>query len=138
MRFIRRHLGAWTFAWLSCQVAALTALLPVECYAAYQNLAVKTPDCLETTSEDACPMRGVDGDACPMHDGSNQADADEQCAMRGIHNGPAVALAALLSIPGVLLAETSAVVEQSASLVTPQAVRLSGAPIALDPPPPRS
>ena len=135
---MRRHLGAWTFAWLLCQVAALTALLPAECYAAYRNLAVTTADCLEATPDDACPMRSVDGEVCPMHDGSNHSDATEQCAMRGIHNGPVLALAAVFSIPGVLLSKSSASVDERSSLLTPQLACLTGAPLSLDTPPPRS
>jgi hypothetical protein len=136
MELIRRHLGVWTFAWLSCQLAALSALVPGVCCAAHQ-VDVAT-ECHETTPADACPMRGIDGQACPMHDGSHAPDASEECAMRATCTTPAVALASLFSVPGMLFTQSTAVVDTRVSLLTEATDRLPAAPAALETPPPRS
>jgi hypothetical protein len=137
MSLIRRHLGVWTFAWLSCQVAALSALVPGVCCVAHQELAATT-ECHETTPADACPMRGVDGQACPMHDGSSTPDASEQCAMRATCSIPAMAVASLFSVPGVLFTQSTASIDPHVSLMTEAADHLPAAAAALDTPPPRS
>lgn len=136
MRLIRRHLGVWTFAWLSCQIAALSAIVPGVCCAAHQ--AAGAAECHETTPEDACPMRGVDGQACPMHDGSHTPDASEQCAMRATCSMPAMALASVFSVPGVLFTQSTASIDTHVSLLTDATDRLPTAPAALETPPPRS
>jgi hypothetical protein len=131
MRPFRRHLGAWTFAWLLCQLASLSATIPAG------QLATETVECLGTV-DDACPMQDVEGEACPMHNGSDHPDASEQCAMRGLSHAPAIALAALFSIPAVLLAESSVRPDTQAATLRADGVQFASEPVPVDSPPPRS
>ena len=133
MGLIRRHLGVWAFAWLSCQLASLSIAAPL-----WQSIAAETAECLGTTAADACPMRDEGGQACPMHDGTNSPDASEQCAMRALSHGPAIALATIFSIPAVLLSETGISVDAESAMLTPFVAHLHGAPVPVDSPPPRS
>ena len=123
MGLIRRNLGAWAFVWLSCQLAALSIAAPL-----WQSIAAETADCLGTTA----------ADACPMHDGTNSPDASEQCAMRALSHGPAIALATMFSIPAVLLSETGISVDAQSAMLTPFVAHLHGTPVKVDSPPPRS
>lgn len=132
MGFIRRHLGVWALAWLSCQVASLSLVAPV------WQVVSQTAECLGTKADDACPMRDADGQACPMHDGSNQPDAKEQCAMRGLSHDPAIALAAFFSIPAVLIAESSISPDTQTAMLRTDLVHFTGAAVSVESPPPRS
>jgi hypothetical protein len=134
----------WAFAWLSCQVASLSALLPAECCMAHHTLAESTEPCHESTPAESCPMRAVDGQACPMHtgaahhDAAAQQNAEEQCAMRGTCNGPAVALAGLFAIPGVLVSQSQVRIDATSSMLTLMPLRFASTLSPLDTPPPRS
>ena len=133
MGLIRRHLGVWAFAWLSCQLASLSFAAPI-----WPSVASDTAECLGTSAADACPMRDETGQACPMHDGTNNPDASDQCAMRALSHGPAVVLATIFSIPAVLLSESGTSTDSQSAMLTPVAAHLHGTPVSVDSPPPRS
>ena len=133
MGLIRRHLGVWAFAWLSCQVASLSMAAPL-----WQAIASDTAECLGTSAADACPMQDETGQACPMHDGTNNPDASERCAMRALSHGPAIALATIFSIPAVLLSEAGISADTQSAMLTPVVAHLHGTPVRVDSPPPRS
>jgi hypothetical protein len=104
MRLLRRHLRPWVAAWLAFQLASLSAFVPRDCCAAHRRATSSKHSCHQNTAATHCPMRAAAGAACPMHQGRHTgADASsEACSMRGMCNGPMAALAALLSIHGVL------------------------------------
>src|SRR5262245_14643934 len=141
MTFVRRRLFAFAVVWLACQAGSLAAFLPQDCCPDHRQLAAK--DCHENpTANDQCPMHQADGKACPMHSGAGSpGSSDSQnrpCAMRGTCNGPAAALATLLSIPGVLVDQSPVPVDDRISTVVLTAelsLRLS---IPHDTPPPRA
>jgi hypothetical protein len=184
MSSIRRRLGAWSIAWLLCQVASLSALVPQECCAAHSTshdasheashgaapgdlhaaahgtahgvtqdrshgTATDTSaECPKAPAAAECPMGHAAGDACPMHQSgaSEQAASDRtasdqttaDCVMRGMCNGPAVALASLFSIPGVLLDSSSTHADRSASAPAVGVAHLQTVLVTFDTPPPRS
>lgn len=85
---------AWSFAWLVCQAALLSAFVPRDCCAAHRSHAHKAPECHEPAKKTHCPMPAADGTACPMH----QSAADgEDCRLRGMCDGPMAMLAHLMS-----------------------------------------
>lgn len=133
MGLIRRHLGVWTLAWITCQVTSLSLPLPF-----WHALASTTGECLVTAADDACPMRDADGQACPMHDGTNRPGAVEQCAMRALSHGPSVALATIFSIPAVLMSEIGIAADTQSAMLNPFVAHAHGAPLPVDSPPPRS
>jgi hypothetical protein len=140
MTFIRQRLVALSLAWLACQAGSLTAFLPQDCCPAHHQPAEASKDCHEQQAAagpaDQCPMHSADGKPCPMHGGSQ--DQDRPCAMRGTCNGPAAALATLLSIPGILADRSPvAIVDNVAALVSTDDVSPSLF-VPLDTPPPRS
>jgi hypothetical protein len=143
MTFFRRRLIALSLAWLACQATSLTALLPQDCCPAHHQPAEASKDCHEKeatqaqqAAADQCPMHSADGKPCPMHGGAQ--NQDRPCAMRGTCNGPAAALATLLSIPGILADESPvAVVDRIGTLVSTDDVSPSLF-VPLDTPPPRS
>jgi hypothetical protein len=99
MMFFRRYLRFSAIAWLSCQVASLSAFGPQNCCAAHQMAVEGETDCHKSDAG-TCPMHAADGKACPAHASDN---ADERpCVMRGTCSGPAVALASLFSVNGIL------------------------------------
>ena len=139
MGLIRRHLGAWSIAWLSLQAASFFVMLPTMSPFAGLFGAGATL-CIEAPSGDECPMRAADGEACPMHAGTASADqtAKDECAMRATTSSPMMALASMFAMPGVLVA-TSPVSMNAGVSVLP--VFTSAVPTAfspLDSPPPRS
>ena len=133
MGLIRRHLGVWAFAWLSCQVASLSIAAPL-----WQALASETVECLGITAGDACPMRDESGQACPMHDGTNRPDASDECAMRALSHQPALALATIFSIPAVLLSATGTSADAQSAMLMSFVTPLHSASASVDSPPPRS
>ncbi|HEV7915552.1 MAG TPA: hypothetical protein VGP22_17440 [Albitalea sp.] len=78
------------------------------------------------------------GDACPMHRSGASEQGTADCVMRGMCNGPAVALASLFSIPGVLLDSSCAHVDLSASAPAVGMAHLQTVLVTFDTPPPRS
>ena len=106
MAFLRGKLRLFATTWLVFQAACLSALVPRECCAAHR---VSEKRCHESAPAARCPMRAVDGTACPMH---RTADASEHshhapsapadCRLTGICAGPMAALFTLLSNHGVL------------------------------------
>ncbi|MGE0702475.1 MAG: hypothetical protein AB7F99_15040 [Vicinamibacterales bacterium] len=114
-----------------------------------------------------CPMRAETGEACPMHrqmeasehaghaghhagataepahavDHGDQAStatpAPADCTMRGICNGPSVAIAGLFPLPAVLADATARVVDYGVSPVMVPVDGLTNAPVLPDTPPPR-
>jgi hypothetical protein len=124
-----------TFVWLSCQAASLSAFVVA---ASGRDLAESIRTCFQAATSDECPMHGPDGQPCPMHRDGGSTGADEKsCAIRAL-DGPDAALANLLPVPGVLVAQASDRAGDDRSSVTPAPVRFPSAPSALDTPPPRS
>jgi hypothetical protein len=150
MAALRQQLRLWAAAWLVFQVATLSAFVPRDCCTAHRPAAI-TPHTQDHTATD-CPMRAVDGAACPMHRGNQTGhhaehsnhDNHEQppgspCSMRGTCDGPMAAMLALLSNHGVLT-ESIVVSPDDQSTPIPASTRESlvcrlASP---DPPPPRS
>jgi hypothetical protein len=131
MGLIRRHLGVWTLAWISCQVVSMSLALPL-----WHAGASNTAECL--VNNDACPMQDADGQACPMHDGANRPDASEQCAMRALSHGPSIALATIFSIPAVLMSATGITADTRSAMLNPFVDAVHSTPAPVDSPPPRS
>lgn len=103
MTTIRRQLRLWVAAWLVFQSTSLLALVPLDCCAAHRpQAATAKHNCHEKTPVTHCPMPAADGTPCPMHRVSQPASEDE-CVMRGACDGPAAALASLVSQPGILV-----------------------------------
>jgi len=138
MSFIRSRLFAFAVVWLACQVGSLSAFLPQDCCPDHRQPAAK--DCHQQSAapvaEDQCPMHQADGKPCPMH--SSAGNQGRPCTMRGTCNGPAAALATLLSIPGILADQSPASVDDKLStlVLTPElSLSLS---VPHDTPPPRA
>lgn len=134
--------------WLLCQTLSLAALAPTECCAAHHVASASdVDDChQQARAADAtvCPMHGSDGGECPMHAGAAGApDAASQnapCAMRGLCNVPASALAMLIPMQGVLAeraAPAAAHAQNGVAPVVPPRLTLD-LPLVNDPPPPRT
>src|SRR5262245_15725212 len=139
MGLIRRHLGAWSIAWLSCQAATFLVLLPT--MSPFAGLfGTGTTLCVEAPSADECPMHTADGDACPMHSGTANADqaAKDDCAMRATTSGPMMALASMFAMPGVLVAASPVSMDAGVSVLSVLTTAVPGAFSSLDSPPPRS
>lgn len=138
MGLIRRHLGAWSIAWLSLQAATFFVILPT--MSPFAGLFGAATLCVEAPSGDECPMRAADGEACPMHAGTASVDqnAKDECAMRATTSGPMMALASMFAMPGVLVAASPVSMDAVVS-VLPVFTTAVPAPFAsLDSPPPRS
>src|SRR5262245_6403878 len=99
MRFIRRHLVLWTLTWLTCQAASLSAMALVDAGTLQTG---KT--CVEAGPAEQCPMRGINGEPCPMHRGAHNDshDQDESCTLRSTSADSATLLGTVFSAPGVL------------------------------------
>lgn len=138
MTFIRRRLFALAVVWLACQAGSLAAFLPQDCCPDHRQPAAR--DCHEKPlASDQCPMHQADGGPCPMHNGAGRAERQNRpCAMRGTCNGPAAALATLLSIPGVLVAQSPAPVNDQISTVVLAVELPPGLFVPHDTPPPRA
>jgi hypothetical protein len=139
MRTIRGRLRLWVSAWLVCQVASLSALVPRECCAAHRTVASK-PGCHEMAEVPHCPMPAADGTQCPMHRaGHAHEQPADGCAMRGMCDGPLAAFSASLWNHGVL---TDPFEAQHHRHAFPAILQTGGNPISrlpsLDPPPPRA
>ena len=139
---IRAHLRSWVTVTLLLQAASLGALLPRHCCSAHDHEAGRrAATCHEAPAAVQCPMRGPDGEACPMHRSQAAAPetAPERCVMRGTCDGPMSAMVALLSQLGVLPSATSAPVQAGDTGVVVAIVldpdRLDTPP---DSPPPRA
>jgi hypothetical protein len=103
MLLLRRHLHAWTIAWLLFQTLSVSALVPIGCCDVHE---AGEPACDDATVE--CPMHATGGDICPMHARpAGASDDHEPCAMRGPCAFPQAALSVLLPVPGILTAATS-------------------------------
>ena len=137
MSSLRKRLGAWSIAWLLCQVGSLSALLPPGCCAAHVAAAAATKECHKSPAAAQCPMHDATGTPCPMHAGAGSQQADRDCAMRGSCSGPAVALGSLFSIPGILLDQSDVRVQVSSRLVTMSADSTPDTPASLDTPTPQ-
>jgi hypothetical protein len=141
MSYIRRQLSAWSISWLLCQVASLCTLLPPQCCAAHVAAAGQAEDCHSASAPAAgaeCPMHASTGEVCPMHDGSESGTSGSACSMRGLCNGPAVALGSLFAIPGILLEPSALHVDLSGSLLVADVTTPLSTLLSFDPPPPRS
>ena len=137
MRSLRRHLAVWSVAWLLSQVASVVAFLPIAVLAA-------DVECLPSTPGDRCPMRDANGTPCPMHQAeaadshAHDAAKEAECRLVALSGGPAAALAALFSLPGVM-PETSVVTAMVMSRLPDATVPvILDRSITYDPPPPRA
>jgi hypothetical protein len=85
MRSLRLHVRSLAATWLLFQVVWVAALVPRNCCAAHQP----EESCHESVAATECPMRGADGQACPMHRAQNK---DQRTASHADHHGqPAAA-----------------------------------------------
>lgn len=149
MAFWRRRLHRFAFVWLVWQVSSLTAIVPVECCTGH-TAAMAHGSGHPTAAQ--CPMRGADGQPCPMHRQQPPAHADhgehaghhpappvsEGCVMNGACRGPLAGFLALISNVAVLPAGTALpVLDESGDLrpLDEQRLRRLDPP---DSPPPRS
>ena len=120
-----------------CQLTSLSAFAQPSCCAAH-DVATGEPDCHESV---VCPMHGAtsaapaEGEQCPMHAGGSESDAD--CVMRSTCNGPAVALGALLTVPGVLPGTVAVSIVPVVSAIDSVGYVVPGHPVTHDTPPPR-
>lgn len=137
MEGLRRHLRAWSFAWLLCQAAFLSAFVPRECCAAHGAHASggDAPECHEAVEKPHCPMPSNDGAACPMH---QQGSDRDDCRMRGTCDGPLAQLAHLFSHSSLPAASFSIVLPppsaETVRAIAENAIQQARPP---DSPPPR-
>ena len=120
------------FAWLLCQAASLSAFLPGECcktHAAQAAAKAKEASCHE-----AAPVAPKEGDACPMHQGSQSHDC---CAISNACDGPGQPLTTLFAYVGVVPTPHSAsiVIESTAAFIAQDAPLLHHLSIPDAPPP---
>lgn len=140
---IRWRLRLWVAAWLVCQVASLSALVPSLCCGDQRPASSDKKDsCHENVAATHCPMLAAEGTACPMHRGSHEdagENASDRCSMRGTCDGPMAALSALLSNHGVLTDSFEILTDlhaSSAAIHTRES--LTNRLASPDPPPPRA
>ena len=134
---LRRYIRLLVIAWLACQVAALSAFAPASCCPAHE----RTVDAATECESGVCPMHSspdaqvATAPECPMH-ASNGAPSTP-CVMRGLCNGPAVALSMLLFVPGVLTPTTALVGAHVSSPMASSTASLQVSILSHDTPPPR-
>ncbi len=96
MTLVRRHLRAWTAAWLLCQAAATIAFAEPFCCLTHQpgeaahagHGADPVPHCdTPGVPADRFPMRSTTGEACPMH---RAQQAVQEAAADPFHSGDSV------------------------------------------------
>jgi hypothetical protein len=136
MRFIRRHLGFWTLAWLSCQIASLSAVALRDAGA----IAESGKTCFQTGPAEQCPMRGVNGEPCPMHRGADtdHHEKDGSCTLRSTGGGAATVFGSLFSAPGVIPVVSGVPEVVRIAVLSPIDRSLPSASVLLDTPPPRA
>ena len=148
MKFLRQRLSLLSIGWLFCQTVSLSAFLPLDCCPAHRAAAATSLEECPVSAE-ACPLEGAAGQMCPMHgghsaqsgpggSGASDADRTQACTMRGLCNGPSVALGSLLSIPGVLIQTSDIHVDVSETLSISWVDRIPNPPASTDTPPPRA
>lgn len=138
MLSLRLRLRACTVLWLLCQTLSLAALVPADCCPAHHVEAADDCHGAAAPAATICPMHAPTGDECPMHAASASAGPLEPCSMQAPCDGPASALALLMSVPGVLAAAPVIVqVEVSVALV-PQVPTAVDTSLVHDTPPPRA
>jgi hypothetical protein len=140
MTFLRRYLRFSAVIWLTCQVASLSALGPQHCCPAHRLAAEGETDCHQT-DDGSCPMHAATGKACPAHatesaDSADRADT-RPCVLRGTCSGPAVALASLFSINGILSESTRVTLDLTSCPLTASAQHSTPLVACHDTPPPR-
>jgi hypothetical protein len=133
MNGLRRLLKHFVFAWLVCQSASLLALAPVSCCAAHE-VPAEAAEC-HGGADGSCPMHAGTGDDCPLH--ASTADAEPSCVMRGVCNGPATLLAALIPMPAVLATEASVVAAESRATIASRVEHPLELSRSIESPPPR-
>jgi hypothetical protein len=138
MSTLRRSSRVITVAWLVCQVAWLTALVPRDCCAAHR---AAEEGCHEAMAAPHCPMRSADGTACPMHRERSQPETpirSSDCRISGACDGPLAAL--VLSSGYGTLAQPPALIPDSGVRGVTSAVHrdIPGRLQPPDPPPPRA
>jgi hypothetical protein len=126
---LRKHLRLWTSAWLVCQIATYSALLPRDCCAAHAHRAKPVEAAQESP----------DGATCAMHHAEPDPKPVEECSWRGTCGGPLSALAALFAHQGILPASVVVARETpSAALSVQPRERAASHLIQPDPQPPRA
>ena len=134
MNAIRRRIRVVTLAWLLCQVASLSAFVPEQCcvsHAAEAAAKEKADPCHE-----AAPPSPKEGDACPMHHGSNSHDC---CKISNACDGPGSHLLTLFANVGVLESPaTSMVTLESSAIALPPSAPLLARLASPDAPPPKN
>jgi hypothetical protein len=136
MTAIRRRVHAIAIAWLLCQAASLSAFVPADCcesHAAQAAAKAKDAEC-----HNAEPAQPKDGDACPMHHGS-QPMTHNCCTISSTCDGPGQQLTTLFAYVGVLESPQSSPVflDSTAAFVPPPPPLVYHLSIP-DAPPPKS
>jgi hypothetical protein len=139
MTSIRRHIGAWTLAWLIVQIASVCVIAVFDATRSAHTLAEAQKDCLGQGPAEQCPMHDANGNPCPMHRGAETTSHhnDPTCALRGTDYDGGM-LASVFSLPGVLLGDVSAILEISSPVPAAESFRIPPAPVTHDTPPPRA
>jgi len=113
MAFWRRRLHHFAILWLVWQLSTLTAIVPMDCCAGHRAPGAH---CAGSTAAMQCPMRGADGQPCPMHRPAASAHVDhaghagdhqapppaDACVMKGACGGPMAGFLALISNVAIL------------------------------------
>ena len=132
MNRLRRLLSVWSVAWLTTQILTISTALLI-----YPREAAEGVICLRPGPAEECPMHGITGDACPMHDGSQHSGTRVQLCALSAPDATAFALAQLFSVPGILQ-DQPFVVRSDAGIAFPlPASRMPATAPATDSPPPR-
>jgi len=108
MTAVRHRLRLWASVLFAFQAISLSAWLPWPCCSQHGHArATRTAPCHQAAAVAHCAIAPAGAAPCPMHGGQPATsepadDATSGCSMRGVCDGPASVLAALLSIQGVM------------------------------------
>ena len=145
---MRRHLRLLVILWLAGQTVALSAFRPAGCCPAHQQ-GNGVEEC-HGDANGVCPMHAsatAEGSAdtvadpatveCPMHVGAGASGLPSPCVMRGLCDGPSVALSILFSVPGVLVQALPLEASTVTTVVWSESSRVLDNAAQHDTPPPR-
>jgi len=135
MQFIRRHLALWTCAWLACQIVSVSAMALFD--AGVGTASGKT--CVQVGPAEQCPMRGANGEPCPMHRGgdTDHHEKDGSCTLRSTTQASAPVWGSVFSAPGILPIASSVVDVIDRGVAIAIDIPLETVSVLLDTPPPR-
>jgi hypothetical protein len=136
MTALRRYVRAVAMTWLLCQAASLAAFVPEQCCVSHAAEEAAREKAASDACHEAPPAEPEEGDACPMHRGTQQRSHD-CCVMTNACDGPGMQLASLLAFVGVPEPPQSSAItiESAATFVSPQPPLLHRRSIPDAPPP---